>query len=210
MSIDLAARIAAWADKLRDISAYGLMFAENDYDRARYRAIQDIVLEMFGLATGETLEELEPIRGTVISRPTPFPVGDAAVIDSRGRILLMQRADDHQWAMPGGGLEVGETPAAGVVREAFEETGVRCQAIALVGVFDSRVCGLISRHHMYAYTFLCRPIGEIISHYTGEETLDTGWFAEDALPEAMHPGHAGRIPEAFRVWRGDQRAYFDL
>jgi 8-oxo-dGTP pyrophosphatase MutT (NUDIX family) len=48
------------------------------------------------------------------------------VIDPQGRILLMQRTDDRKWAMPGGGLEVGETPAAGVVREAFEETGVRC------------------------------------------------------------------------------------
>ncbi len=207
--MDLAVKIAAWADKLRDTSAYGLMFAENDYDRTRYRAIQDIAMEMFALASGETVEELEPIRGTVISRPTPFPVGDAAVIDDQGRILLMQRSDDHTWAMPGGGLEVGETPAAGVVREVFEETGVRCQAIALVGVFDSRLWGLVSRHHMYAYTVLCNPTGEIISNYTGEETLDTGWFAEDALPEDIHPGHAGRIPVAFRVWRGDGRSYFD-
>jgi ADP-ribose pyrophosphatase YjhB (NUDIX family) len=111
--------------------------------------------------------------------------------------------------MPGGGLEVGETPAEGVMREVFEETGVRCQAVALVGVFDSRLCGLISRHHLYAFTFLCRPIGEIQSHFRCDETLDTGWFAEDVLPEAMHPGHQGRIPETFCVWRGNTVAYFD-
>ena len=209
MSTNIAAKIAFWADRLRDISALGLHFAENSYDQTRYRAVQDTAMEMYALASGETLDELEPLRATLFSRPTPLTVGDAAVIDSAGRILLMQRADDHKWAMPGGALEVGETPAAGVVREAFEETGVRCLAVALVGVFDSRLCGLISHHQMYAFIFLCRPIGDIPSHFQCDETLDTGWFAEDALPEAMQPGHLGRIPEAFRVWRGDPSAYFD-
>ena len=76
-------------------------------------------------------------------------MGDAAVIDDDGRILLVQRADNSKWAMPGGAMEVSETPAEGVVREAFEETGVRCEVVALVGVFDSRLCGTISRHHLY-------------------------------------------------------------
>lgn len=207
----ITTQIALWADRLRDISALGLHFSGNSYDQTRYRAVQDIAMEMYALASGETLEEVEPLRAPLFSRPTPLTVGDAAVIDSAGRILLMQRSDDHKWALPGGALEVGETPAAGVVREAFEETGVRCQPVALVGVFDSRLCGLISRHQMYAFIFLCRPVGDIPAHFHCDETLDTGWFAEEALPEAeaMHPGHLGRIPEAFRVWRGDPRAYFD-
>jgi ADP-ribose pyrophosphatase YjhB (NUDIX family) len=198
-----------WADRLRDISAQGLQFAENNYDKTRYREIQDTAMEMYALASGETLEKLEPLRETLFTRHTPLTAGDAAVIDSAGRILLMQRTDDHKWALPAGGLEVGETPVDGVLREVFEETGVRCQAVALVGVFDSRLCGYYSRHHIYIITFLCRPIGDIPSHFQGDETLDTGWFAEDALPEALHPGVQKRIPEAFRVWRGDQRTYFD-
>ncbi len=181
----------------------------SNYDQTRYRAVQDTAMEMYALASGETVGRLDPLRATLFSRPTPLTVGDAAVIDPTGHILLIQRTDDQKWAMPGGALEVGETPAAGVVRETFEETGVRCQPVALVGVFDSRLCGLISRHHLYVFTFLCRPLDSIQSHFHCDETLDTGWFAEDALPEAIHPGHPSRIPEAFRVWRGDQRAYFD-
>ncbi len=205
----IAAKIALWADRLRDISALGLRYSENIYDQTRYRAVQDTAMEMYALASGETVENIEPLRAALFSRPTPLTCGDAAVVDPAGRILLMQRADDRKWAMPGGALEVGETPAAGVVREAFEETGVRCQAVALVGVFDSRLCGLISRHHLYVFTFLCHPLDGVQSHFHCIETLDTGWFAEDALPEAIHPGHQSRIPEAFRVWRGDHRAYFD-
>ncbi len=210
MPSDTAVKIAMWADRLRDISARGLQFAENDYDRIRNRAIQDITVEMFALASGVTTEILEPVRETLFSSPTPLSAGDAAVIDDAGRILLMQRTDNRKWAMPGGGFEVGETPAEGAMREAYEETGVRCQAIALVGVFDSRLWGFISRHHFYAFTFLCRPIGNIPIHFHSDETVDIGWFAEDALPEPVHDGHRMRIPLAFRVWRGDTAAFFDI
>jgi hypothetical protein len=39
--------------------------------------------------------------------------------------------------------------------------------------------------------------------------LATGWFAEAELPPDLDPGHRFRIPEAFRMWRGDPHAYFD-
>jgi ADP-ribose pyrophosphatase YjhB (NUDIX family) len=206
-----AEQIALWADRLRDISAMGLRFAKNVHDQDAFRAVQTIAMEMMALAIGASVEQMEPLRAPVFSRPTPFSTGDAAVIDHAGRILLVQRADNAQWAMPGGALEVGETPAEGVVREALEETGVRCRAVSLIGVFDSRLCGTQSRHHLYQFTFLCEPLNagarQPPSHAL--EVLDVGWFAEDGLPEAMDPGHVSRIPEAFRVWRGDDQAFFD-
>jgi 8-oxo-dGTP pyrophosphatase MutT (NUDIX family) len=113
--------------------------------------------------------------------------------------------------MPGGILEVGETPVEGVVREALEETGVRCRAVSLIGVFDSRLCGTVSRHQLYHFVFLCEPLPaervEEPSHAL--EVLDVGWFPENGLPRNIDPGHVTRIPEAFRVWRGDERAFFD-
>jgi ADP-ribose pyrophosphatase YjhB (NUDIX family) len=206
-----AEQIAAWADKLRDLSALGLHYAKDSYDVDRYRIIQDIALSMLALATGEPLEQLEPLRAPIFSRPTPLSVGDAAVIDEQGRILLIQRADNHKWAMPGGALEVGETPAEGVVRETLEETGVHCRPVALVGVYDSRLCGTPSRHHMYHTSFLCEPLLDVEqeppSH--AHEVLDVGWFAEDELPQDIDPGHVSRIPEAYRVWRTTGQAFFD-
>ena len=206
-----AEQIALWADRLRDISAMGLRFSENVYDQAHYRAVQNIAMEMLALATGESLEQMEPLRAPIFARPTPLAVGDAAVIDDKGQILLIQRADNGKWAMPGGALEVGETPAAGVLREALEETGVHCRAVSLIGVFDSRFCGSTSRHHLYHFTFLCEPLNhrEIERPSHANEVLDVGWFPEDGLPEDIDPGHVSRIPEAFRVWHGDSRAFFD-
>jgi ADP-ribose pyrophosphatase YjhB (NUDIX family) len=204
-------QIALWADRLRDISALGLLFSKNFHDQAAFRAVQTIAMEMLALATGESLEQIEPLRAPVFSRPTPLVGGDAAVIDDKGLILLVQRADNSKWAMPGGAFEVGETPAVGVVRETWEETGVRCRTISLVGVFDSRFCGTTSRHHMYHFVFLCEPLnqGEVGKPPHAVEVLDVGWFSEDGLPENIDPGHISRIPEAFRVWHGDSRVFLD-
>ncbi len=207
---DLATQLAEWADRLRDIAAMGLHFADNPYDRANYRVIQRIAVEMLALATGNLPKQIATICAPLFSRPTPLAGGDAAVIDRSGRILLVRRVDNRAWAMPGGALEVGETPAEGVEREALEETGIRCRAEALVGVFDSRLCGTVSPHHMYQFVFLCQPLTQVVgppSH--AQEIVALGWFAEDALPEPLDPGHATRIPEAFRVWRHSGAAYFD-
>jgi ADP-ribose pyrophosphatase YjhB (NUDIX family) len=205
-----AQQLADWADKLRDLSALGLAFADNIYDSERYQAVQEIAMSLLALATGEPLDHLEPLRAPVFSRPTPLVGGDAAVIDNLGRILLIQRADNRRWAMPGGALEVGETPIEGVLREVLEETGFPCQAVGLVGVFDSRRCGLASRHHIYLLTFLCRPTGEprnAISH--AGEVLDVRWFREHELPADIHPGSLSRIALAFRQWRGEGQTFFD-
>jgi ADP-ribose pyrophosphatase YjhB (NUDIX family) len=187
------------------------VFTKDSYDRERYRTLQDIAMSMMALATGERLEQLEPLRATIFSRPTPLAVGGAAVIDAKGRILLIRRADNRRWAMPGGALEVGEAPAEGVLREVLEETGVRCRPVALVGIFDSRRCGTPSRHHMYHISFLCEPLPgvepETPSHR--HEVLDSRWFAEDDLPPDLDPGHISRIPVAYRVWHGHPSAFFD-
>jgi 8-oxo-dGTP pyrophosphatase MutT (NUDIX family) len=53
----------------------------------------------------------------------------AVVLDPTGKILLFLSHFDPgsglppQWVFPGGGLESGEQPIAGIVREVFEETG---------------------------------------------------------------------------------------
>jgi len=97
-----AEQIAAWADKLRDISAMGLHFSKNIHDEGAFRAVQNIAMEMLAFATGETLEQIEALRAPIFSHPTPFATGDAAVIDDQGRILLIRRADNGKWAMPAG------------------------------------------------------------------------------------------------------------
>jgi ADP-ribose pyrophosphatase YjhB (NUDIX family) len=212
MTVTPAEQIALWSDKLRDMAATGLKYAQNIYDHARYQAIQQIAIEMLALATERPLAELEPLRESIFARMSPLVAGTAAIVDDDGRILLMRRSDNRLWNMPGGILEVGETPAAGVVREVLEETGVRCKPIALVGVYDNRKWETGVIQHLYKFTFLCKPLDEGQLRETAShavETLEIGWFAESALPDDLFAGHVQRVRDAFRVWRGEQRAHFD-
>jgi ADP-ribose pyrophosphatase YjhB (NUDIX family) len=207
-----AEQIAFWADRLRDMAATGLKYSQNIYDYERYAAIQQIAIEMLALATEQPVAALEPLRATIFARSSPLIAGAAAVIDDHSRILLMRRSDNRLWNMPGGILEVGETLAAGVVREVLEETGVHCEPVALVGIYDNRRWESNVAQHIYKFTFLCRPLdgGQVVetpSHAI--ETLEIGWFAEDALPDDLFTGHIRRIQDAYRIWRGEQKAHFD-
>ncbi len=211
-SLTHAEQIALWADTLRDISAEGLRYAPTVYDHDRYVRIQQMAIDMMALVTTHSLDQLELFRDTYFSRQSPVVAGAAAVINAHGEILLMRRSDSKLWSLPAGGMEVGETPAAAVVRETFEETGIRCQAVALVGVYDSRLGGIPVSHHAYKFTFLCVPCDETATPQAashGHETEEIGWFDEQNMPTILHSDHSERIRDAFRVWRGDTRAYFD-
>lgn len=212
-SLTHAEQIALWADTLRDLSATGLRYATTIYDRERYTTLQRMAIDMMALATTQSLEYLEALQVTFFSRPSPTVAGAAAVINSQGAILLMRRSDMDDWSLPAGGMEVGETPAAAVVRETYEETGIRCTPVALVGIYDSRLWDTNRSHHTYKFTFLCTPKDSALAPQNAShahETSEIGWFREQALPERIYVGHRQRIADAFRVWRGDTRAHFDM
>jgi len=207
---DLGQRLRLWADQLRAIANEGLHWdAENPYSVRRFERVRRIAAELFAAQDARDGDAIERIFSGDPWHMAPYPCGDAAIFNRLGEMLLIQRADDKLWAMPGGAFEVGETPAEGASREAWEETGLQVEPLALVGVYDSRLCGTRSRAQLYQFVFLCRPHDPDAQPIVSNETLDVRWYAEAALP-ALSPGHAPRIADAFRSWRGEQRgAVFD-
>lgn len=195
------------ADELRVIAAGGIRWtAEDPYNRDRFERVQKVAARLFAFADTRPLEEVERSVFSMLTHVAPAPCGDAAVFDDDDRILLIQRADDRLWAMPGGAFEMGETAAEGVRREAREETGVDVEVLDLIGVYDSRLCGTRSSIQLFQFVFLCRPIS-LGSATTPHEVLDFGWFSDSDLP-ALSPGHTVRVPDAFRFLT-ERRAFFD-
>lgn len=123
------------------------------------------------------------------------------MFDQTGRVLLIQRKDNRLWAMPGGVLEVGETPAQGTKREVWEETGIKVDVIALSGVYDSRLLGTRSASQLYQLVFICTPCDANAEPSTSTETLDARWYAQDRLPD-LSPGHDKPLTDACRRWNG--------
>jgi 8-oxo-dGTP pyrophosphatase MutT (NUDIX family) len=208
--MELSQRLRLWADELRTIANEGLHWQRDDpYAMRRSQRTLRIAAEVFAAQDTRDADEIERVYRGDMRHVAPYPCGDAAVFNQRGEILLIQRNDDQLWAMPGGGFEVGEAPAAAACREAWEETGLTVEPVALVGVYDSRFCGTRSNEHLYQFVFLCRPRDPDAQPTVSNETLDVGWYAEDRLPP-LSPGHARRIADAFRYWRGEiKEAVFD-
>jgi 8-oxo-dGTP pyrophosphatase MutT (NUDIX family) len=208
--MELSQRLRLWSDDLRAIANEGLYWdRDNPYGLRRFQRVLRIAAELFAAQDTRDADTIERLYRGDMMHTAPYPCGDAAVFNDRGEILLIQRKDDQLWAMPGGGFEVGEAPAVAACREAWEETGLAVEPLALVGVYDSRFCGTRSNAHLYQFVFLCRPRDPVAQPTLSNETLDVAWYAEADLPP-LSPGHALRIADAFRYWRGElDGAVFD-
>lgn len=205
-----AARLARWADRLRDLAANGLRYTDDPYQVERFEEVQRISLEMLGLATGLPAGGLEPLAGPLLAQRGPLTVGVAVVLDDAGRVLLQRRADNGRWALPGGLLDVGETPAAGAAREALEETNVRCEPLRLVGVYDSRLWDPEAPLQMLKLAFLCRvlELGDPAAASHAHECAEVAWVDAAALPGPLHAAHDRVVADALAVAAG-AAAHFD-
>ncbi|MEU6402078.1 NUDIX domain-containing protein [Streptomyces sp. NPDC046985] len=63
------------------------------------------------------------------------PSANVIVTDDEGRLLLIRRSDNGNWAVPGGAMDMGESMAQTGVRETLEETGINCEITGLVGIY---------------------------------------------------------------------------
>ncbi len=112
-----------------------------------------------------------------------LPGVSAVVRDDAGRILLARRSDNGRWSLPAGVIDPGEQPADAVLREVFEETGIRADVEWLGGVATHPVVYPNGDRCEYLNVwFRCRAVGGE-PRVDGDESLEVGWFAPDALPD---------------------------
>jgi 8-oxo-dGTP pyrophosphatase MutT (NUDIX family) len=125
-----------------------------------------------------------------------IPSCGVLAVDDQARILLQQRRDTGQWALPMGRMDIGETPTECAVRETLEETGVLVRVDGLLGIYSDPA-------HIIAY-----GDGEVRQEYevimlgspiSGEpmasaEASDVQWVDPDNLGQLdMHPTQRRQI-----------------
>lgn len=207
--IDTATRLAQVADQVRTIARNGLAYGTNPYDIDRYERLLKVAAELLSMVATQPLEEIERVFVTDIGLHTPLTGVDAAIFDEAGRVLLIQRADNRMWAMPGGAAEVGDSPAENAAREVWEETGYRVEITHMLGIFDnSRYLDSMKRHG-YLLLFSGKVVGGEAT--LSNESLAVHWYALDAIPWAqLSPGHVERLRHAV-TWYGDRATptYYD-
>jgi mutator protein MutT len=122
----------------------------------------------------------------------PIPAATALVLNGTGQLLLVRRNREpgkHQWALPGGFVESGESPAEAARRELEEETGITAGETTLIDVIyqESEYYGtslLIIGYHFARYE------GEIRA---GDDAEEVRFFDSKKLPELAFESHRAII-----------------
>ena len=125
------------------------------------------------------------------------PSANAIVVNDDGMILLIRRTDNGNLALPGGGMDLGETITHAAVREVKEETGLEVEITGLVGIYTNP-------HHLIEYTsdgevrqefsvvFTATPTGG--ERTPSSESSDVVWVQPVDLDQyPMHPSMRQRI-----------------
>lgn len=131
-------------------------------------------------------------RGVIFLTQDRFTVSVAAVITNpAGEVLLL----DHRirpgsgWGLPGGFLEKGEQPEAGLRREIKEETGLELAEADLLSVRT------VGAHIEILFTARSDDRVKI----GGREIKGFGWFSASGLPKEMHSDHKAVIESLLRT-----------
>ncbi len=112
----------------------------------------------------------------------PIPCTDVAVVDGDDVLLIKRTNPPHvgKWALPGGVLEAGESPAVGAVRELEEETGLSVtpdELMIICGYEASAPQGWYNAGYVYAIPY-DRTVGEILA---GGDARDVRFWNLDEL-----------------------------
>jgi 8-oxo-dGTP pyrophosphatase MutT (NUDIX family) len=63
------------------------------------------------------------------------PSVNVLIENDAGQILMIQRSDNGNWAIPGGAIDLGESLSDAAIRETHEETGIECAVTGIVGIY---------------------------------------------------------------------------
>jgi 8-oxo-dGTP diphosphatase len=113
----------------------------------------------------------------------PFLAVSAAIFRD-GRVLIVRRARPPAhglYTLPGGGVELGETLEAAVVREVREETALAIEPVELVGfrqAIAQDAAGRVERHFVIL-PFAARWIGGEVS--LNEELVEAHWLEPEQI-----------------------------
>jgi 8-oxo-dGTP pyrophosphatase MutT (NUDIX family) len=128
---------------------------------------------------------------------TVVPSANVIVVNDDGAILLIRRTDNGNLALPGGGMDLGESITETAVREVKEETGLDVEVTGLVGIYTNpqHVIEYTSNGEVrqeFSIVFTAKPVGG--SPRTSSESSEVVWSDPAAVAGMrMHPSMRQRI-----------------
>ena len=120
---------------------------------------------------------------------TKFTIGVFGIIfNEQNQVLLCHRQDYDLWNLPGGGMEINESPVECLKREFKEELGVEIRTSKLMGVYTK------PEQTEIVFSFVCQ-LGAVEINLN-DEADKYAYFSIDQLPSNISPKQVARIKDA--------------
>ncbi len=125
------------------------------------------------------------LRSLVGTRPLILAGAEVLVFDPAGRLLLVRRADNGLWTIPGGMAEPGETLEQTARRETQEETGLILDDLTFFRLYSGPEYYYKYPHGDEVYNVSAAYISRSFSGslQVDAEGIEVGFFALDSLPQ---------------------------
>jgi 8-oxo-dGTP diphosphatase len=128
------------------------------------------------------------------------------IIEREGNLLMVRRKNDPfkgLLCIPGGFVEFGEKVEIAAKREAYEETNLQVEPIAILGVYSDPQRD--PRGHTVSVSFIAKIIGGIPK--AGDDADDVEWVPLDDNRLQLAFDHS-RIVQDYRSWKKVNGTYW--
>ncbi|MCK5832882.1 NUDIX hydrolase [bacterium] len=116
----------------------------------------------------------------------PLPATCVVAFNKSGKVLIAKRAVEPsigEWSLPGGFVEIDETPSEGALRELLEETGLRGNIISHLGTEGQKSN---TYTNVMVAGFLVTTDGIPSAN---DDIADAKWFNIDSAPRLVFSSH---------------------
>lgn len=143
---------------------------------------------------------IQEIRALVGHKPIILNTAAGILVNDQQQVLLNLRTDTHNWSLPGGYLEYGETYAEACVREYKEDSDLDVRIMARIGIFDRGEAvypnGDVAQ--TISALYLVEPVGGAVLEHETNETLKLDYFDFNQLPPLLNQQTADMLAAANR------------
>ena len=120
------------------------------------------------------------------------PVGVAGIVPRGNTVLVLRRSTTESFLpgtfdLPGGGLELRESPEDGIKREVLEETGLSTLVVRKLSERDYQSDSRL-KHRKSLIVYLLRPTDERSQVTLSKEHDEYRWITRSDLNDVFGPG----------------------